>query len=124
METVEQVREALVVELMRANGHRATSEDMARRIETGELELPRVHANEAHMLAKALRGLAVLAPLVPHAIQGNPRISKGGIRMLAAAAQARGDLATVDLCEEALAGSEMARAECERLLDAALAGDE
>ena len=52
-------KEELIEELVKANGDRAWSADMADRIERGELELPRIHSDEAHALAKKLRAEAV-----------------------------------------------------------------
>ncbi len=51
----------------------------------------------------------------PHMVHGEVRLSLSGIRALRAGAETRGDLATVDLCDEALAGGERARAECDRV---------
>lgn len=48
-------KELLIQELTAANGDRAWSEDMARRIASGQLELPYTHSARAHELAKKLR---------------------------------------------------------------------
>lgn len=48
------LRVALVAELTAANGSPGYSADMVRRIESGELALPKIHSDKAHALAKAL----------------------------------------------------------------------
>lgn len=50
----DEIRVALVAELTAVNGSPEHSADMVRRIESGELALPKIHSDKAHALAKAL----------------------------------------------------------------------
>ena len=56
------IREALIAELTAANGNREYSATMAKRIESGELVLGKIHSDKAHALAKALREVKGTGP--------------------------------------------------------------